>query len=492
MSSKNLILAIDQGTTSTRALVFDPAGDVLALAQKDLRLETPNDGWVEQNPEDIWTDTVQVCREAISKTGVETIAAIGITNQRETTILWDKKTGRPLYNAIVWQDRRTADLCLDLKAQGFEARLREKTGLLCDPYFSGTKLRWLLDNVDGAREKARAGDLAFGTVDAFLLWRLTGGRVHATDATNAARTMLFDIHTQRWDDALLDALEIPAAVLPEVRDSGADFGVTDKDVLGAALPVRAVMGDQHAALFGQACFERGMVKTTYGTGCFTLMNIGDRAALSDNRLLTTLAWRIGGKATYAMEGSIFVAGAAVQFLRDNLGIVKDARETEAMARAVPDSGGVVFVPALAGLGAPHWDARARGAIFGLTRGTRPEHIVRATLEAQAFQTRDLMQAMRADTGVEPSVMRVDGGLARNDFVCAAVAGQLGCAVERPANVETTAWGVAALAGLEAGLHADMAALAGKWHAAARFEPAHDPARDESYARWQRCVHSIMS
>lgn len=480
--TKNLILAIDQGTTSTRAMVFDRAGNVMAIAQKELALFTPHDGWVEQNPEAIWQDTLSVCREAAEKAGVENIACIGITNQRETTIIWDKKTGKPVYNAVVWQDRRTAGFCETLKPH--ENEIREKTGLLCDPYFSGTKIRWILDNVKPA------GDLAFGTIDTFLLWHLTGGKVHATDVTNASRTLLFDIHIGDWDDTLCKYLGVDKSLLPEVRDSASDFGTTD--ILGTPIPVCAILGDQQAALFGQGCYAEGMVKSTYGTGCFALMNIGDKPVISQNRLLTTCAWRIGGKMTYAMEGAIFVAGAAIQFLRDNLGLIKSSAESEAMAQSVPDTCGVIFVPALTGLGAPFWDPDARGGIFGLTRGTQIPHIVRAALEAQAFQTRDLMDAMRADTGVTPASIRVDGGLARNNFVCAEIASQIGCTVERPVNVETTAWGAAALAGLHAGLFASMDEIAGLWRADARFEPKSTNRHQSGYIKWQEAVRRIMS
>jgi len=450
------ILAIDQGTTSTRALVFNNKGEVLALAQRELHLITPQNGWVEQDPENIWNDTLDVCREVIARVGIDTIKAIGITNQRETTIVWDRKTGKPVYNAIVWQDRRTADICKTLNAK----KVQKATGLLCDPYFSGTKVKWILDNVAGAR----AMDLMFGTIDSFLLWRLAG--VHATDASNASRTMMFNIHDQSWDKSLCKMLDVPMSMLPDVRDSGGEFGVTT--LFGKALPICAILGDQQAALFGQACFEKGMVKSTYGTGCFALMNIGNKPAASKHKLLTTVAWRINGKTTYAIEGAIFVAGAAVQFLRDTLKLIPVAPDSETLARSVPDSGGVIFVPALTGLGAPYWDPHARGAIFGLSRGTTPAHIARATLEAQAFQTRDLVNAMTADTNQIITTLRVDGGLARNNLVCQMIADQLQCDVERPANVETTAWGAAALAGLESGTFDSMENLAKLWQADATF------------------------
>lgn len=486
------ILAIDQGTTSTRALVFDSKGHVAALAQKELKLFTPHDGWVEQDPEAIWADTLHVCREAMSKIDASKIVSIGITNQRETTIVWNKKTGKPVYNAIVWQDRRTADFCLSLKSQGLEPRVQEATGLLCDPYFSGTKIRWVLDNVTGAKEEAAKGNLAFGTVDTFLLWRLTGGQVHKTDATNASRTMLFNIVTQQWDENLMASLGVPASMLPEVRDSGGNFGETDKSLFSRTIPIRAVLGDQQAALFGQACFKEGMVKSTYGTGCFALMNIGKNFKISKHKLLTTVAWRLKGQTTYAAEGAIFVAGAAVQFLRDNLKIISDTAETEGLANSVPDAGGVIFVPALTGLGAPYWDPEARGGIFGLTRGTAIAHIVRATLEAQGHQTRDLMDAMKADSGIALKTLRVDGGLARNAFVCQRIASQLNCMVERPVNVETTAWGAAALAGLESGVFSGLYDIEALWQIDARFAPEPHDNLDGLYEKWQHAVRRIMS
>jgi len=480
------ILAIDQGTTSTRALVFDASGNVVALAQRELKLFTPENGWVEQDPEMIWADTLAVCTEVISKTGIDTIAAIGITNQRETTVVWDRKTGKPVYNAIVWQDRRTADICATLDPHA----VQKATGLLCDPYFSGTKVKWILDNVGGARVRAQNGELAFGTIDSFLLWRLTNGAVHATDATNASRTLLFNIHSQSWDSGMLKSMDVPANMLPDVRDSGGDFGETT--AFGKPLKISAILGDQQAALFGQACFEPGMVKSTYGTGCFALMNIGAKATVSKHRLLTTIAWRLKGKTTYAMEGAMFVAGAAVQFLRDNLKIIDSASSSEKIASSVTDSDGVVFVPALTGLGAPYWDPHARGGIFGLTRGTTNAHIVRATLEAQAFQTRDLVDAMEGDAGHAPHTLRVDGGLAGNNLVCQMIADQTGCIVERPANTETTAWGAAALAGLEAGVFKNQETLANLWRCDARFEPETKEKPHDSYAAWKKAVQRVMT
>jgi glycerol kinase len=393
------ILAIDQGTTSSRAIVFSKDGNVLALSQKELTLHYPHKGWVEQNPDDIWRDTVECVRAVLKRAGP--VAAIGITNQRETTILWNRKTGKPVYNAIVWQDRRTADVCASLTSAGHEKTITDKTGLLLDPYFSATKIAWILDNVPGARASAERGDLAFGTVDSFLLWHLTGGKIHATDATNASRTMIFNIRTQTWDDELLKLFNIPASLLPQVKDNVAEFGISAVDVAGAELPILGMAGDQQAALVGQACFEPGMVKSTYGTGCFALMNIGTEFKTSQNRLLTTIGYRLNGETTYAIEGAIFVAGAAVQWLRDNLKIIKTSGESEAMAMSVPDSNGVYFIPAFTGLGAPHWNPNARAAILGLTRESTGAHIVRAALEAQGFQTLDLMDAFVKDTGHDP-------------------------------------------------------------------------------------------
>lgn len=483
------ILGIDQGTTSTRALLFRRDGSVAALTQKELSLKTPHNGWVEQDPAMIWEDTLRVVRDVLIK-GVRSdatrVAAIGITNQRETTLVWDAKTGQPIYNAIVWQDRRTADYCATLKAH--EKMVQAKTGLLCDPYFSATKLKWILDNVPDARTR----DLKFGTIDTYLIWRLTSGRVHATDATNASRTMLFNIHTQQWDDDLLKLLDIPASMLPDVRDSGGDFGVTDAALFGVEIPIRAVLGDQQAALFGQSCFKTGMVKSTYGTGCFALMNSGDKATVSTHRLLTTVAWRMEGKVTYAIEGSIFVAGAAVQFLRDNLKFIAASSDSEKIAASVGDSNGVIFVPALTGFGAPYWDPNARGAILGLTRGTTQAHIVRATLEAQAYQTRDLMEAMAADTGIHPASIRVDGGLANNDLVCQMIANQLDCLVQRPVNIETTVWGAAAMAGLMSGWYDSLEDLAALWRQAKEFTPFEKSNRDIGYSEWKIAIRRVMT
>ena len=475
-----LILALDQGTTSSRAMMFGANGDVKAVEQRELPLITPHSGWVEQDGEQIIRDSI-ACAEAVLQQGKP--AALGISNQRETTLIWDRDTGKPVYNAIVWQDRRTADICERLKAEGGEPEMSAKTGLLLDPYFSATKMAWILDHVDGARDKAEAGKLAFGTVETWLIWHLTGGKVHKTDATNAARTALMNINSGEWDEDLLRLFNIPQAILPEIVDNTHDFGEWQ------GIPIAAAVGDQQGASFGQACFTPGMMKSTYGTGCFALMMIGDQFKPSNNRLLTTIASRINGHTEYALEGSIFVAGAAIQFLRDNLGLFAHAAETEAMANSVPDSDGVVFVPALTGLGAPYWNADVRGAIFGLSRGTTAAHITRAALEAQAFQTRDLMDAMRSDSGVDIQTMRVDGGLVANNFVCQAIADQTGCAVERPVNTECTAWGAASLAMIQSRL-ADRESLVKLWQKDKGFQP--ETAGGDAYTLWQAAVRKLLS
>ncbi len=477
----DLILAIDQGTTSTRSILFDAAAKPIATAQRELQQLYPADGWVEHDAEHIWADTLKTCRDVLERAGVPAtrVAAIGITNQRETAIVWERATGRPIANAIVWQDRRTAPLCRELVADGLARTVAERTGLVIDAYFSATKVAWLLDNVPGARARAERGELAFGTVDCFLLWRLTGGKVHGTDAANAARTMLFDIGRQDWDAELLGRLGIPRSMLPEVMDNSGLFGTTDKAILGASIPVTGMAGDQQAATFGQACFEPGMLKSTYGTGCFALLNTGERMVPSRNRLLTTVAYRLDGRTTYAIEGSIFIAGAAVQWVRDGLRAIGDAAESEALARTLPDTGGVYLVPAFTGLGAPHWDPDARGAILGLTRDSDVRHIVRAALESVCYQTADLMAAMRddieaADAGVLPDTLRVDGGMVANDWVCQYLADILDCPVERPAVVETTALGAACLAGLATGLYPSQDFIARSWRADGRFTPGLDP------------------
>lgn len=486
------ILAIDQGTTSSRAILFSLDGDILDSHQKELTLHYPNKGWVEQDAEDIWNDTLWACREIVQNDTVQSIAAIGITNQRETTILWNRETGVPIYNAIVWQDRRAAQYCQQLKDDGHEDMVTRKTGLLLDPYFSATKIKWVLDNVEGAREKAEAGTLAFGTVDCFLLWRLTGGKVHATDATNAARTMIYNIVEGEWDDALLALFDIPKSLLPEVRDNVSDFGVTDKKILGRALTIGGMAGDQQAATIGQACFEAGMVKSTYGTGCFMLMNIGGTFKASKNRLLTTIAYQLNGKPTYAIEGAIFVAGAAVQWLRDNLGLFEDAAQTADMARSVPDNNEVYFVPAFTGLGAPHWKPEAKAAIMGLSRESTKAHIVRAALEAQAYQTLDLMEAFVKDSGFDPKLIRVDGGLVANDFVCQFLADMINRPVDVPKVIETTALGAAYLAGLQAGLYKDLDDIASRWSMAHNYTPQMDEAqRDRLYGQWKQSVARVL-
>ncbi|MEK0084705.1 glycerol kinase GlpK [Benzoatithermus flavus] len=498
--SRQYVLAIDQGTTSSRAILFDREGRIVGTGQKELRQHFPKDGWVEHDPEDIWRDTLAVCRQAIHAAGVAAtdIAAIGITNQRETTVLWERDTGSPVHNAIVWQDRRTAETCRELVADGIEERVRGRTGLVVDAYFSGTKLAWLLDHVPGARSAAEHGALAFGTVDSFLLWRLTGGRVHATDATNASRTMLFDIVEQTWDEELLRALRIPPSVLPEVRDCSGSFGIADPELFGAAIPILGIAGDQQAATIGQACFLPGMSKSTYGTGCFMLVNTGERFVASRNRLLTTVAYRLDGRTTYALEGSIFVAGAAVQWLRDGLGIIRSAAETEELARDLPDNEGVYLVPAFTGLGAPHWDPDARGAILGLTRDSGVAHIVRAALESVAYQTLDLVDAMTADMAAATldgglGGLRVDGGMVVNDWVCQFLADILNRPVERPAVVETTALGAAYLAGLAAGVYASLPAVAGAWRLERRFEPGLAPEqRERLVAGWRQAVRRVRS
>jgi len=494
MNDQPTLLAIDQGTTSSRAIIFSRSGEIIALRQKELTLTYPQKGWVEQDPRAIWEDSLWACQTVMQDApeAAARLAAIGITNQRETTIIWDRETGEPVYNAIVWQDRRTADYCALLKQNGAEELIRQRSGLLLDPYFSATKIAWILDNVEGARERAERGDLAFGTVDSWLLWHLTGGTVHATDATNASRTMLFNITTQQWDEALLKLFKIPAALLPNVKDNVADFGHTIAERFGAALPIGGMAGDQQAAMIGQACFDEGMVKSTYGTGCFALMNCGPEFRESQNRLLTTIAYRIGGETTYALEGSIFVAGAAVQWLRDGLGIISDAAQSEELAVSVADNNGVYFVPAFTGLGAPYWTPHARAAISGLTRESSAAHIARAALEAQGYQSRDLMEAMAADTGTRPAVIRADGGLVANEFVCQFTADMLGTRVEIPQVAETTALGAAYLAGLSAGVYKDLGEIAAIWQCNRAYEPQMEPsARDALYASWQEAVKRVL-
>lgn len=485
----DILLAIDQGTTSSRAIAFDKAGRVVALAQSEFPQIYPREGWVEHDPEDIWRTTLETARAAFrnAEEGGGRVAAIGLTNQRETTIVWDRKSGRPIHNAIVWQDRRTAEECRRLGANGLGETVAERTGLVLDPYFSATKLAWILDNVDGARARAERGELAFGTVDAFLVWRLTGGRIHATDATNASRTSLYNIRTHEWDAVLLDIFRAPRAALPEVRDCADDYGAADPSLFGRAIPILGVAGDQQAAAIGQACFAPGDIKSTYGTGCFVLAHTGENIIRSRNKLLTTIAARLGGRTTYALEGSIFVAGAAVQWLRDGLGIIKSAAETEALARSVAGNGGVYLVPAFVGLGAPHWAPDARGAIFGLTRASGPAELARAALECVAYQTADLLDAIAADGGA-PRALRVDGGMVKNDWLMQFLADMLGLPVERPAIMETTALGAAFLAGLKAGIYASTDDIARIWSREARFEPKMRASeRDGLIAGWKKAV-----
>ena len=486
------ILAIDQGTTSSRAIAFDAGLAPVRVAQAEFAQHYPASGWVEHDPEEIWSTVLNTAREVAQAVGGD-IAAIGITNQRETTLLWDRATGRPLGNAIVWQDRRTHETCAALRARGLEDMVQTRTGLLLDPYFSATKLAWMLDHLDGAREAAEAGRLAFGTVDSFLIWRLTGGRVHATDATNAARTMLYDIGRDAWDAEICAALNIPMSLLPEVRDCADDFGTTDPDLLGAAIPILGVAGDQQAASIGQACFQPGMMKSTYGTGCFALMNTGGEMVRSTNRLLTTIAYRLNGRTSYALEGSIFIAGAAVQWLRDGLGVVAEAAATGAMAEAADPAQEVILVPAFTGLGAPWWDAEARGALYGLTRGTGPNELARAALEAVGFQTADLLRAMQADwPGGQARTLRVDGGMAASDYAMQFLADITGAPVDRPTVLETTALGAAWLAGMQAGLYPAAAEFAESWALERRFDPAMATGtRARRLAAWEDAVKRTL-
>ena len=489
------ILAIDQGTTSTRAIVFDATTAVRGVAQREFPQHYPQAGWVEHDVEDIWRDTLACARAAMAEAGTEAadIAGIGITNQRETVVIWERASGKPIHNAIVWQDRRTASACQALKAQGHEALFRARTGLLLDPYFSGTTVAWLLDNVPGARAAAEAGQLAMGTIDCFLLWRLTGGKVHATDITNASRTLLYDIHKMAWDAELCATLGVPMALLPDVRDNSGLFGHTEPGLLGAAIPIAGMAGDQQAALFGQACFAPGMAKSTYGTGCFMLMNTGAQAPLSQNRLLTTPAYRLNGQVTYALEGSIFVAGAAVKWLRDGLGVIVHASDTTGLAQSVPDAHGVYMVPAFVGLGAPHWDPDARGAIYGLTLDAGPAHLARAALEAVGYQSLDLLDAMARDSGTVPAAIRVDGGMTANDWLCQFLADMFDVPVERPGNLETTALGAAFLAGLATGVWSGLEEVAAVWARRDAFVPQMARARRSALvAGWHDALGRTLS
>jgi len=496
MTAKH-ILAIDQGTTSSRAILFDEARRIVAVGQKEFPQHFPHSGWVEHDPEDIWESVIWSVRSALEKAGLEAgdVAAIGITNQRETVVVWDRATGKPIHNAIVWQDRRTAALCAELRDAGHEPMVTERTGLLLDPYFSGTKLAWILDHVPDARARADKGELCFGTIDTFLIWRLTGGQSFVTDATNASRTLLCNIDTVSWDEELLSLLNIPAQALAEIRDCSGEFGVTDKSVLGAAIPILGVAGDQQAATIGQACFKPGMFKSTYGTGCFALLNTGADRVASNNRLLTTIAYRLDGETTYALEGSIFVAGAAVQWLRDGLKILKDASESGALADKSDQEQAVYLVPAFTGLGAPHWDANARGAIFGLTRSTGPAELARAALESVCFQTRDLLNAMHRDwSGANgDTVLRVDGGMVASDWTMQCLADILDAPVDRPRILETTALGAAWLAGSEAGIWPDRTGFAEDWERDRRFEPKMSAeTRQEKIAGWDDAVSRTLS
>lgn len=492
---QNYILAIDQGTTSSRSILFSLDGKPSFTAQQEFRQHYPDNAWVEHDPEEIWQSVVNTCQDVITQAQIKPtqIMSIGITNQRETTLVWDKTTGVPIYNAIVWQDRRTAAQCQNLSLdKKLVSHIHNTTGLLLDPYFSASKVSWLLNNVSGAREKAEAGQLVFGTIDSFLIWRLTHGRSHVTDATNASRTLMFDIHQQCWDEHLLKTFNIPKSMLPKVLDSADEFGTTEASILGAAIPIQGVAGDQQAALFGQTCFTSGMAKSTYGTGCFMILNTGDKPLKSHNRLLTTVAYRLKGQTTYALEGSIFMAGATVQWLRDGLKLICDAAETEALAKSARTNNSVFLVPAFTGLGAPYWDPDARGAILGLTRDTGINEIVAAGLQSVCYQTKDLQKAMEAD-GARPTNLRVDGGMVKNDWVMAFLADILGADVDRPEVAETTALGAAYLAGLQAGIYHSLDELSAQWRCEMTFKPRLSKEhRDKAYLQWQQAVERVRS
>ncbi len=489
------VLAIDQGTTSTRAIVFDDSAAIRGVAQQEFPQHYPNSGWVEHDPEDLWRTTVETARAALGKAGISAseLAGVGVANQRETTLVWDRATGKPIHNAIVWQDRRTAALCAALRDQGREPVVAAKTGLLLDPYFSATKIAWLLEHVPGARARAERGELAFGTVDSFLIWRLTGGRAHVTDATNASRTLLFDIRAGRWDDALLSLFGVPKAMMPGVLDCASEFGTVDPAILGGSVAVRGVAGDQQAATVGQACFAPGMLKSTYGTGCFALLNTGPAAVQSRNRLLTTIAYQLGGERTYALEGAIFIAGAAVQWLRDGLGALQSADQSGPMASEADPNQDVVLVPAFVGIGAPHWDAEARGALFGLTRATGPKELAKAALESVGFQTVDLLEAMRRDWGgAGDTILRVDGGMVASEWTMQRLADLIGAPVDRPKVLETTALGAAYLAGLQAGLYPEPAVFGRRWALDRRFEPAMpEDERQRKLQIWRQAVRRLI-
>jgi glycerol kinase len=492
---EDFILALDQGTTSSRAIVFDHKGQIRSVAQREFKQIFPHSGWVEHDPNEIWSTQASVAAEATVKLGINgtNIKAIGITNQRETTIVWDRETGEPVYNAIVWQDRRTADFCDELKEQGHEDTIRKKTGLVIDSYFSGTKIRWILDNVEGARERAEKGELAFGTVDSWLVWKFTRGHVHVTDVTNASRTMLFNIITQEWDDELLSILGIPKSMLPEVKQSSEIYGETATTIFASKIPIAGIAGDQSAALFGQMCIDKAMVKNTYGTGCFMLMNIGEEFIESKNNLLTTVGWKIDGKIQYAFEGSIFIAGAVVQWLRDGLGIIKTSADVERLALSVEDTDGVYFVPAFAGLGAPYWKPDVRGTIIGLSRGTTAGHIARAALESIGYQTMDVLKAMEADSGMDIKELRVDGGATANNLLMQFQSDLLNVKVIRPTVPETTALGAAYLAGLAVGFWKDIAEIQQLWKADKEFEPAGDQVAIQANVKgWKQAIRAAQS
>jgi glycerol kinase len=487
------VLALDQGTTSSRAILFDEKGHIVTIAQKEFEQIFPRPGWVEHDPDEIWSTQAGVMGEVIAKADVDAsdIAGIGITNQRETTVVWDRKSGRPIHNAIVWQDRRTAEMCDRLREAGHEDLVRDRTGLVIDSYFSGTKVRWILDNVDGAWDAARRGDLCFGTIDSWLIYRLTSGKLHVTDVSNASRTLLYNIHSQSWDDDLLELLDIPRSLLPEVRQSSERYGETSGKVLSKQIPIAGIAGDQQAALFGQMCTERGMGKNTYGTGCFVLMNTGSEPVASRNHLLTTTAWKVGDELDFALEGSIFIGGAVVQWLRDGLGIIRSSGEVEALARKVDNTDGVFVVPAFTGLGAPHWDPYARGIIIGITRGTSSAHIARASLESIALQTYDVVRAMEDDSGVRMSELRVDGGASANDLLMQMQADLLGIPVVRPKILETTALGAAYLAGLAVGFWKDRSEIESHWEVDRTFEPSGEDC-EQRITQWHRAVERSRS
>lgn len=493
---ENFILAIDQGTTSTRAILFNKKGEIVHVAQQEFTQIFPQPGWVEHNANEIWGSVLAVMATVLAEVNVkpEQIAGIGITNQRETAVVWDKETGNPIYNAIVWQSRQTAQICEELKAQGYDQLFREKTGLLIDAYFSGTKVKWILDHVEGAREKAEQGKLLFGTIDTWLIWKLSGGRAHVTDYTNASRTLMYNIYELKWDDELLDILGVPKSMLPEVRPSSEIYANTiDYHFFGHQVPIAGVAGDQQAALFGQACYQEGMAKNTYGTGCFMLMNTGEKAVKSEHGLLTTIAWGLDGKVEYALEGSIFVAGSAIQWLRDGLRMFKEAKDSEAYAARVSSTDGVYMVPAFVGLGTPYWDSDVRGAVFGLTRGTSKEHFIRATLESLAYQTRDVLSAMEQDSGIALKTLRVDGGAVQNNFLMQFQSDILNVPVERPIVSETTALGAAYLAGLAVGYWESQEEIAKQWVIDKKFEPGiSDFEREKLYEGWKKAVHAAMA